>query len=160
MAITLPGYLVTALQYLGYEWPSSNEDILHANGDAFTSARSGVQGAINDVAAAVTHINSSNSGDASAAFVNYMQGGESNLSSLRDFDSAAGDIATSFHIIAGAVVVLKGVVIAQLVILAAAIASAFFTFGAGAAAAVAARAAAKRLIDLAINVAIEKVLFA
>lgn len=159
MAIMLPGYLVTALQYLGYEWPSSNEDILNANGDAFSDVRSVVQGAMSDITGAVNHIASSNSGDASSAFVGYMRGNDSNLSSLQDFDSAAGDISAGFKIIAGAVVVLKGVVIAQLAILAAAIASAFFTFGLGAAAAVAAREAAKRLIDLAINVAIEKVLF-
>lgn len=159
MAIMLPGYLVTALQYLGYEWPSSNEDVLNANGDAFNNARSTVQSTIGEIRGAVNHISSLNSGDASSAFVGYMNGADSNLASLQDFDEAAGIISSGFKIIAGAVVVLKGVVIAQLVILAAAIASAFFTFGLGAAAAVAARAAAKRLIDLAINVAIEKVLF-
>lgn len=159
MALMLPGYLVTALQYLGYEWPSSNEDILNANGQAFYDSQAGVQSAINEITGAVRHISSMNSGDASSAFVGYMNGAESNLSSLQDFNEAAGIIGGGFRVIAGAVVVLKGVVIAQLVILAAAIASAFFTFGLGAAAAVAARAAAKRLIDLAINVAIEKVLF-
>ncbi len=29
MAITLPGWLVQAIQYLGYEFPQSNEDSLN-----------------------------------------------------------------------------------------------------------------------------------
>ena len=159
MALTLPGYLVTALQYLGYEWPSSNEDVLNANADAFSDASSTVANAIGDIEGALKYVTGLNSGPATEALVSFMGSNESTLDSLRDFDEAAGLISGGFRIIAGAVVVLKGVVIAQLVILAAAIASAFFTLGFGAGAAVAARAAAKRLIDLAINVAIEKVLF-
>lgn len=159
MALTLPGYLVTALQYLGYEWPSSNEDVLNANADAFSGARSTVAATVGDIEGAIKHVTGLNSGLATEALVSFMGSNESTLDSLRDFDEAAGLISGGFRVIAAAVVILKGVVIAQLVILAAAIASAFFTLGLGAAAAVAARAAAKRLIDLAINVAIEKVLF-
>ena len=159
MALTLPGHLVTALQYLGYEWPSSNEDILNANADAFSNAGATTAATIAEIEAAIKHVTGQNSGPATDALVGFMGSDESALDSLRGFDRAAGIIADGFRVIAGAVVVLKGVVIAQLVILAAAIVSAFFTLGVGAAAAVAARAAAKRLIDLAINVAIEKVLF-
>lgn len=158
MAMTLPGYLVTALQYLGYEWPSSNEDVLNNNAAAFDDAGAAAAAAIDEIAGAIRHIDGLNDSDASAAFLGYMKGSESNLTSLGDFQDASSTIAGGFRLVAGAVVILKGVVIAQLVILAAAIASAFFTFGLGAAAAVAAREAAKRLINLAINVAIEKVL--
>ncbi|GAA2183134.1 hypothetical protein GCM10009785_25410 [Brooklawnia cerclae] len=158
MAIILPAELVTALQYLGYEWPSSNEDVLNANADAFTQARTVAATAADDVEAAIAYVARSNSGEACNVFVSYMLGDESNLSSLRDFDEASGLIADGFHVIAGVVVVLKSVVIAELIILAAAIAAAVGSGGLAAGAVVLAREAAKRLVDMAIGVAIEQVL--
>ncbi|MDU7360416.1 MAG: hypothetical protein E7L00_04315 [Propionibacteriaceae bacterium] len=157
MAMTLPGWLTQALQYVGYEWPSSNEDILRANGDAFRSTGQDASTAVNDVRDALRHILGQNETETTQAFSNYMYGDESNLSSLEDFEHAANIIGSGFDVIANAVVAVKLAVIAQLVILAGAIAAAIWSGGLASAGPIAAREAAKRAIDLAINIAIEKV---
>lgn len=158
MAITLPGHLVTAMQYLGYEFPSANEDVLTANATAFTQAGTAATTAISDIEAAIKHVTDNNSGFAYQAFVGYHRSDDSNLSSLRDFKEAADLISSGFTTVAGIVVTLKLAVIAQLVILAAAIVAAIASGGIAAGGVVLAREAAKRLIDLAINVAIEQVI--
>ena len=158
MAMLLPGWLTEALQYLGYNWPSSNEDILHANADAFRDAGRESDSIIADIEAALTHIQSNNAGEASAAFLGYMRGEDSNLSSLRDFSSASGLIADGFDVASGLVVAFKVAVIAQLVILAAAIAAAVASFGIASGAAVAAREAARRAINAALEIAMQELM--
>lgn len=158
MALMLPGYLTQALQYLGYNWPSSNEDVLNSNAAAFTAAQESARKIVADLEGAVNHLKSNNSGEASDAFVNYMNGEEANLGSLRDFDEAAGIISSGYGMAAGAVVVFKGVVIAQLIILAAAIAVAIGTGGLGAAAPIIAREGCKRLIDAALEIAVQELM--
>ena len=96
MAMMLPGWLTEALQYLGYNWPTSNEDILHANAEAFRDAGREADSIIADIEAALSHIQSNNAGEASEAFLGYMRGDESNLSSLHDFTDASGIIAGGF----------------------------------------------------------------
>lgn len=158
MAMMLPGWLTQALQYVGYEWPSSNEDILRANGDAFRSTGKDASTAINDIRDALGHVLSENESETNKAFSEYMYGDESNLSSLEDFEDAASLIGSGFDAIANAVVAVKLAVIAELMILAGSIAGAVFSGGLAAAGPIAAREVAKRAIDFAINVAIEKVI--
>ncbi|WP_296141350.1 hypothetical protein [uncultured Tessaracoccus sp.] len=158
MAMMLPGWLTEALQYLGYEWPSSNEDILANNADAFRDAGADADSAIRDIQDALKHILSQNESDVTAAFEGYMRGDESNLSSLEDFKDACDIIAGGFDVMSAAVVTLKLAVIAELVVLAVAIAGAVLSGGTASGPALAAREAAKRAVDFAINVAIEEVL--
>ncbi len=157
MALTLPSYLEEALQFLGYEWPSSNEDVLDDWGTAWSNLKTQVDANRSDVSSAVSHITSNNQGPATQAFVDYMTN-ESNVGSLEKFATACNGLGIAFGAISAAVVTLKGVVIVQLGILAGAIASAFISFGLGAAAALIAREVAKRLIDAAIGEAIAKIL--
>lgn len=158
MAMMLPGWLTEALQYLGYNWPSSNEDILHANADAFRDAGREADSIIGDIEAALNHIQSNNAGEASEAFVGYMRGSDSNLSSLEDFTDAADIIAGGFDVASGAVIAFKTAVIAQLVILAAAIAASVASFGIASGAAVLAREAARRAINAALEIAVQELM--
>lgn len=158
MAMMLPGWLTEALQYLGYNWPSSNEDILHANAQAFRDAGREADSIIGDLEAALNHIQANNSGEASQSFLGYMRSDDSNLSSLQDFTDAAGIISTGFDIAAGVVVAFKVAVIGQLVILAAAIAAAVASFGLGAGAAALAREAARRAINAALEIAMQELM--
>lgn len=158
MAMILPGWLTEALQYLGYNWPTSNEDILHANAQAFRDAGREADSIIGDLQAALHHIQANNSGEASAAFLGYMRSDDSNLSSLEDFSDAAEIIATGFDVASGVVVAFKVAVIAQLVILAAAIAAAVASFGLASGAAVLAREAARRAINAALEVAMQELM--
>ena len=158
MAMMLPGWLTEALQYLGYNWPSSNEDILHANAQAFRDAGREADSIIGDIEAAMAHIQSNNAGEASGAFLGYMRGEDSNLSSLRDFSDASTIIAGGFDVASGLVVAFKSAVIAQLVILAAAIAAAVASFGLASGAALAAREAARRAINAALELAMQELM--
>lgn len=158
MAMMLPGWLAEALQYLGYNWPSSNEDVLHANAEAFRDARREADSIIGDIDAALNHIRSNNSGEASEAFLGYMHGGESNLSSLHDFTGAADIIAGGFDVASALVVSFKVAVIGQLVLLAAAIAAAVASAGLASGAAVLAREAARRAINAALEVAMQELM--
>lgn len=157
MAMILPSYLEEALQFLGYEWPSSNEDVLNEWGTAWSDLKAKVDANRTEVTGAVSHIKANNHGPATEAFVSYMTD-ESNVGALEKFATACNGLGIAFKAIADAVVVLKGVVIVQLGILAVAIGSAFVSFGLGAAAALIARETAKRLIDAAIGEAIAKIL--
>lgn len=158
MAMMLPGWLTEALQYLGYNWPTSNEDILHANAEAFRDAGREADSIIGDIEAALSHIKSNNAGEASEAFLGYMRGDESNLSSLHDFTDASGIIAGGFDVASGLVVTFKIAVIGQLVILAGAIAAAVASFGLASGAAVAAREAARRAINAALEIAVQELM--
>lgn len=158
MAMTLPGWLTEALQYLGYNWPSSNEDILSANAQAFRDAGRAADSIVGDIEAAISYLQRNNKGEASEAFVAYMHGGESNLSSLKDFKRASDLIAGGFDVASALVLTFKWAVIGQLVILAGAIAFAIGTGGLGSGGAVLAREAARRAINAALELAVEELM--
>lgn len=147
MALELPGWLREALNFLGYEWPASNEDILNAWATAYSGVQGTVSGAHVQFTNGLQHIASNNSGPGVEAFQSYMTGGEAALHSLEKFGHGADVVGQVCQVCAQLVLGLKGVVIAQLAILAAAIAAAVASAGIGTAAAFAAREAAKRIID-------------
>ncbi|EPH05922.1 hypothetical protein HMPREF1531_00570 [Propionibacterium sp. oral taxon 192 str. F0372] len=122
MAITLPGWLVQAIQYLGYEFPQSNEDSLNDWADQLRSMSSVFSSSEQSVNAAISHIRSHNSGEGSEAFLSYASS-DSDVDALQRFGEATDLAAKGCEICAAAVVVLKGVVIAQLALLAPAIAA-------------------------------------
>ena len=129
----LPGWLRQALEYVGYEWPASDESVLFAWAGDWRAL-----GADN--------------------FGSYIHGDDGNLQSLLDFQQATGRVAVANDIAGGIVLALKIAVMAQLAILAYAIAAAVATAGLASAGVVAARQAAKWAIEAAINIAVEKLL--
>lgn len=150
MALMLPDWLAEALNYIGYNWPVTNEDVLNSWSQDFTTLATGATDAHADLEDAITHLASHNQGEGIEAFVAALRSPDSNLDALENFKSACEIASTTCTVCAGIVVVMKGAVIAQLVILAASLAS-----GPGV---LAVRQGVKWAIDAAINVVVDRVL--
>lgn len=73
MAITLPGWLVEAMSFLGYDFPQTNEDVLHLWADLM-SLDGTMLAAHEDLLAAVRHVAEHNHGPAADAFATYVSG--------------------------------------------------------------------------------------
>lgn len=150
MAMMLPVWLSTALNYIGYNWPTTNEDTLrHWSGDFRTLAGTSVS-SHEDVDAAIAHLASQNQGEGLDAFVTALRNPDSNLDALENFKRACDIAAGTSEVCAGIVVVMKGAVIAQLIILAVSLASGPGTL--------LVRQAVKWAIDYAINVVVDRIL--
>lgn len=123
MALTLPGWLVEAIRYLGYEFPQTNEDSLNAWADQLRAMASVFETSHGSLEDAIAHVTSHNSGPAVDAFSAQATGGESDMSTLQRFGEGTDVAATACEICAGAVVVFKGVVLFQLALIAPALAA-------------------------------------
>lgn len=123
MALTLPGWLVEAIRYLGYEFPQTNEDALHQWADQLRSMSAVFESSNATLAGAISHVQSHNEGPAVDAFSAQVTGPESDVATLDRFNEAAQYAANGCEICAYAVVVFKGVVLFQLALLAPALAA-------------------------------------
>lgn len=150
MAIMLPPMLAEALNYLGFNWPISNEDVLDEWADEFSALASDARSSKAGIEDAVAHVASHNSGVATEAFLSAMRSSESNVAHLESFadacDIASGASRTSRWI----VITLKGVFIFQLGVLAASLAS-----GPGA---LVVREVVRRAVNAGIGVAADQIL--
>lgn len=158
MALTLPGWLRKALEFCGYEWPAANEDVLNQWASEFTSISTAATTGVTSVQGNIDHVTKNNEGKGTEAFKTFMTGDGANMSSLSDFADANTKISTCVGVAAKIVVTCKLAVIAQLTILAGAIAGAIFTLGLGSGAAFAAREVCKRLVNAAINLAVSQIM--
>ncbi|MGA4669647.1 hypothetical protein ACPCG0_07630 [Propionibacteriaceae bacterium Y1923] len=123
MALTLPGWLVEAIRYLGKEFPQTNEDALFQWASQLR-AMSGVFEQSNAaLAQAVSHLQSHNEGPALEAFSSQATGPDSDLVTLDRFGEGTEVAAQGCEICGYAVVTLKGVVLFQLALLAPALAA-------------------------------------
>lgn len=150
MALTLPGWLVEAISYLGYDFPQTNEDTLHAWADHLRSLDGTMDSAHSDLVSAVNHLKSNNEGGALDSFVSFTTGSDSEAEALTRFSGACEVASAGCDICGYAVVVLKGVTIAQLVIMAASLAGGPLSF--------LVRKGVEFAINLAISEALEKLL--
>ncbi len=123
MAITLPGWLVEAIHYLGYEFPQTNEDVLRQWGDSLRQLSTTIDSSHSDMTDAVAHLSKNNEGPALSEVIAQLRSSDSNLHFLEQFGQGADLAATGVDLCADAVVVLKGVVIAQLILVVPAIAA-------------------------------------
>jgi len=158
MGMQLPGWLRQGLEYAGYDWPASDEQVLADWAGQWDGLSVKAQAVGSDARSAVAHVTGSNHGPGADAFAAYMNRPGSNLAAVEDFSRGATAIATGCRVAAGIVLTMKLAVIAQLVTLALAIASVIATGGLAAGVALAAREVAKRLIEAAINLAVEQIL--
>ncbi len=122
MALELPGWLVEAIRYIGYEFPQTNEDVLHQWADSLRSLEGTISSSNGDLESAVANLGSNNQGPTIDAVIAKLRSDESNLQCLREYGEAAGLGAAGCDLLAHAVVVMKGVVLFQLALLAPAIA--------------------------------------
>ncbi|MFC7431791.1 MULTISPECIES: hypothetical protein [unclassified Agrococcus] len=159
MAITIPSELAWVLNMLGYDWPEIDEDevqkgavLLRQYGEDLDAAIRRADSIISD------KIVPGYRTQAGASFGGAWTDNRSN--NMQGFVELIPPASTGLDVLADAVIALKLKVIAELVItaaqIAAAIASAAFTFGLSAAANVAIIAARKKALDFLTNVAIEQ----
>ena len=111
---------------------------------------SGTAASHEDLDAAISHLAEHNQGEGLEAFVAALRSPDSNLDALENFKRACDIAAGTCEVCAGIVVVMKGAVIAQLIILAVSLASGPGTL--------LVRQAVKWAIDYAINVVVDRIL--
>ncbi|GAA4894714.1 hypothetical protein GCM10025789_10060 [Tessaracoccus lubricantis] len=150
MAMMLPGWLGEALNYLGFNWPLSNEDVLSGWAGDFRALAADGRTLESEIAAAVAHVTSHNHGPTVDAFVGCVRDGDSNLAALGSFIDACDTAAGVCDVCSGIVVTLKWVFIVQLGIMAASLAS-----GPGA---LIVREVVRRAINAGIELAAEQIL--
>ncbi|GAB3624299.1 hypothetical protein GCM10027418_23830 [Mariniluteicoccus endophyticus] len=150
MAMTLPDWLRTALEYIGYDWPATNEDVLTQWAGEFTALGASALSSQGEVNAAIRHVHGQNEGTGIDAFMARMNDPDNNADALGSFKEACDIASTCCSVCSGIVVTMKLAVIAQLAILAVSLAS-----GPGA---LVVRQGVKWAIDAAINVVVDRVL--
>lgn len=146
----LPGWLGEALNYLGFNWPISNEDVLYEWGGDLRGLQGDADALAREVEAAVRHVANHNEGPTLEAFTSAVRDGDSNLDALREFATACTIGADTCDVCGHIVLTLKGVFIIQLGILAASLAS-----GPGA---LIVREVCRRAVNAGIELAAEQIL--
>lgn len=159
MGMMLPGYLTQALNYCGFNWPSTDEDSLRSWGRDVRALAQSVPGARAAVVAAADEVRAINRGPGVDAFLASLAKAESPVHSFDDLANLSSAIATGADVVAGIIVGLKVLVIGQLVLVAAAIAAAIATAGIGSLGVPAAKKAAEIAVEYAIDQILEKLLF-
>lgn len=93
----IKGKVIELLNYMGYEWTVTDTGVLDGWADQWDGLQGQMQAYISDLEAGVTHITSQNVGDLPNAVAAYMNGGESNLHSLKTVADAAPLAATAYR---------------------------------------------------------------
>lgn len=159
MAVMLPGEVSHLLNMLGFEWPEGNEDKVFDYGSRWM-AFSGEAGESNELSSqAAQHALASNNGPAMEAF-------QKSFDDLEGVKDVATKLATAGNLTGGCLLLIGGVIIALKVAfvvnlvalavqIASAVAAAVPTFGASLAWIPVAKEIARRLLELALNLALE-----
>lgn len=148
---------VQLLNYLGYEWPVTDDGVLDSWGDQWAAIESRINTFVQDLDDGVAHVLANNEGQALTAFLTYMNG-ESNLSSLRSIAAAAPLAAGAYHGAALLIRALRTYVIGKLILDAVRIAAAILSGGLAAGASILIGMGAGALINIAIDQAINELL--
>ena len=162
MAIMLPGEVSYLLNMLGFEWPEGNEDRIFDYATRWMTY-AGEVGSANQLAGqAKTHVLTNNSGPAMTAFQQAFDEAEG-VRDVAEKLALAGTLTGGCLLLVGvAVIALKIAFVVNLVLLAIqiaeAVAAAAATFGASLAWIPIAKEIARRLLELALNLAIEKLM--
>lgn len=162
MGLQLPGELVTLLQDLGYNWPEADEEKLFDLANMWIDFAGKLDPVADKAEAAARTVWADNSGEAIDAFKDKWTADDSALASLRDSVTGAQMVGPLLMVAAGVVLALKITVIVQLVTLAIeiaeAIATAAPTFGASLLEIPVFKEITNRLVNLAMNQAMEAIL--
>ena len=157
--MNIPGELVWVLDMLGYDWPPLDEDEMRRAAEIMRTFKDDIEGTVDVAETRVkSGVGAAVKGQASTSFTNAWDTDKS--SNIQKLIDALDPVAGGIDIGADAVVALKVKVIAELVItaaqIAAAVAGAFFTFGASLAANAAIIALRKKALDVLTNVAVDQ----
>ena len=157
-----PGYIVTALQDLGFNWPESDEERLFHVGEAWQAFHPDLNSIIARLDSAAQSVWTQNSGAAIDAFREEWTHIDGLLPALADATVGAQVMAPLLMLASAVVLALKISVIVQVVLFlvqtASAVAEAFATGGASLALIALWRAISARLINLLIALATEAIL--
>lgn len=148
----IQGKAIDLLNYLGYEWPITDDVVLDSWGDQWAAVQSRIEGFVSELEGGIIHVASNNEGAFVEAFEAYMGGDESNVASLKSIAMAAPVAADSYHGAALLVRGLRAVVNRKLILDAVSLAAAIISGGASAGASFLIRAG----IGAAINIAIDQ----
>lgn len=162
MAIMLPGEVSYLLNMLGFEWPEGNEDTVFSYAQEWMSYGASVGEVVTLSRAAEAHALDNNTGPAMEAFRADFNDTEG-IADVAQKLALAGNITGGcLLLIGGMIIALKIAFVVNLVSLAIqiaqAVAAAAATFGASLAWIPVAREICRRLIEFAINLAVEKLM--
>ncbi|EPH03782.1 hypothetical protein HMPREF1531_01208 [Propionibacterium sp. oral taxon 192 str. F0372] len=141
----LPSQAATALNYLGFNWPTTNEDVLKELGDAFRQLSATIDAQHDELESAVGHVRNNNQGEWVEVALNTLRNDGSELDVLSSMGAGAVAGAEVADVASTIVLAMKVAVAAQLVIAAASLAGGPLSIG------------VKFAIRFAINAAIDKV---
>jgi hypothetical protein len=155
VGLELPPELIEALSWIGCTWPEADEAKLFNCGEFWGTFAEQAATHAEAAANAVSEMLAENQSPGLDAFKAYWEKLSGEAGYLVDCGIAAGAVSIAFYSAGALVLTLKMLVIAQLVafavILAAAIAAAFFTLGASLAAAAETAVAVNRTIVVLVN---------
>lgn len=162
MAVMLPGEVSYLLNILGFEWPEGNEDKVFEWAGDWAQFGGQIEGVVAEADGAARLALDRNQGQAMAAFKAAYDDVEGVRSVARDLAVAGNITGACLVLVAGAIIALKIAFVVNLVSLAiqiaSAVAAAAATFGASLAWIPVAKEICRRLLTLAINLALEKLL--
>ncbi|WP_296136018.1 hypothetical protein [uncultured Tessaracoccus sp.] len=150
--------VIELLNYMGYEWPVTDDGTLDAWGDRWAAIESQINGYVASLDGGVAHVSANNEGAVANAFLAHMRGDDSNVASLRSIADAAPVAAQSYH---GAALLVRGLrafVIGKIILDAAMLAAAIISGGASAGASFLIRTGISAAINIAIDQAINALL--
>lgn len=158
----LPPELSGLLTTLGFNWPLSDEGKLYDLGGQWSEFAGRLSPAAAEADGHAQQVLGQNHGDAVDAFGRFWSDGEAPKQNLEDGATACTLMGTGMYVAAGVVVALKTAVVVQLGMLAVeiaqAMATAVATFGASLLEIPVFREITKKLLDAALNLAINSVL--
>jgi len=162
VGLTLPGALETLLNDLGFTWPEVDESELFDVGSHWTGLGGSLGDAVVQADAAARQVPQANEGDAVAAFLEKWSGSNAPVRVVSDAACGVEMGGAAIMLCAGVVLALKANTIANLAILAAeiaeALATAVPTFGASLAEIPVFKEVTQRVINAAINEAVNAII--
>lgn len=154
----IKGKVIEILNYMGYEWPTTDAGVLEGWADQWDGLNAKLQGYLDDLEGAATTISSANEGDVPTAVVAYLRSEDSSMHSIQTLTQAAPIAASAYRGAATLVTGLRAYVIGQIILDAVSIAAAIISGGTSAAVSILAKKGATMLINMAIDEAINDLL--
>lgn len=158
MGMQLPDWARKGLEYIGSDWPSTDEDIVAGWATGWRDLGAALSEGTLDVNAAIRDLGLDNDTPGYTAMVAHLAEEGSVTDVMSDAATGCMQLAGACETVSGIVLGLKWLVIGQVSALVVSIGFAFFTGGLGGAAALAARKVAMDAITTAVTDAVAKVL--
>lgn len=157
-AAFVKGHVIKLLNYMGYEWPTTDTGVLDAWASDWDNLGGQLQSYVTNLESGITHLSQANEGEMVNSVVGYLNSGDASTHSLSTLVEAAPAAAMAYRAASKLVTALRAYVIGQILLDVVSIACAIITGGASAAVSILAKKGAKLAINLAIDQAINALL--